>query len=86
MIKFWQMVPPSHALASRLSTQDFRTQDAPEAMLKIEGRSSISEPLWKILQTKAAKIGEQESTIMKKSDTAMHQEGWTKENECDISA
>jgi hypothetical protein len=54
-------------------------------MLKIEGRTSTSEPLWNILQTKAANIGEQESTIMNKSDTNMQQEGWAKENDCEMS-
>jgi hypothetical protein len=58
MVQFGHTSPPSHALASILSTQDTRTQDAPGAMLKIEGRTRTSEPLWKILQTKAAKIGE----------------------------
>jgi hypothetical protein len=78
MVKCGQMSPPSHALASILSNKKIRTQDAPEAMLRIEDRTSISEPLWNILQTKAAKIGEQESTIMNNSDTIMHQERWTK--------
>jgi hypothetical protein len=86
VVKFGPMsppsLPPSHVLASRLSTKDFRTQDAPEAMLKIEDRTSISEPLWNILHTKVAQIGEQEITIMNNSDTNMQQEGWTKEKEC----
>jgi hypothetical protein len=69
MVQFGQMSPPSHALASRLSSQDTRTQDTPEAMPKIEGRTSTSEPLWNILQIKAAKIGELESTSMNNSDT-----------------
>jgi hypothetical protein len=78
MVKFGQMIPPSHALDSTLSIQDFITQDAPEAMLKIEGSTSTSEPIWNILQTKAVNIGEQESTIMNNSDTTMQQEVWTK--------
>jgi hypothetical protein len=86
MVKFGQMIHPSHALVSRVSTQYFRTQDAPEAMLKIEVRTSLSEPLWNILQTKAAKIGEQENTITKNRDTNIQQEGWTKEKECYMSA
>jgi hypothetical protein len=55
-------------------------------MLKIEGSTSTSEPLWNILQTKASKIGEQESTIMNDIHTTMHQEGWTKDTDCDMSA
>jgi hypothetical protein len=85
MVQFGQTSPPSHDLAYRLSTQYFRTQDAPEAMLKIEGRTSTSEPLSNIIQTKAVKIGEQESTILDNINTTIQQEVWTKEKECDMS-
>jgi hypothetical protein len=85
MVQFGQTSPPSHALATSLSTQDTRTQDAPEAVPKIEGRTSTSEPLWTILQNKAAKIRDQEITIMNNIDTTMQQEGWTKDTDCDIS-
>jgi hypothetical protein len=86
MVQFGQTIPPSRALATRLATQDTRTQDAPEAMPKIEYRNSTSEPLWNILQTKAAKIGEQESTIMNDLYTTMYQEGWIKDTDCDTLA
>jgi hypothetical protein len=53
-------------------------------MPKIEGRISVAEPLWTILQNKAANIGDHESTTMKDSNTIMQQEGWTKDTDCDI--
>jgi hypothetical protein len=86
MVQFGQTSPPSHALATILSTQDTITQDAPEAMLKIEGRTNKSETLWNILQTKAAKLEDPESTIMNDSDTTMQKEGCTKDTDCDMSA
>jgi hypothetical protein len=86
MVRFGNISPPSHALASRLSNQDISAQDAPGAVLKIEGRTSISEPLWSILQTKASKIGEQESTIINNIYTTMQQEGWTKDKDFDMAA
>jgi hypothetical protein len=86
MVKFGQTSPPSQAQAISIFIQDSRNQDAPEAMPKIEGRESMAEPLWTILQNKAAKIGDHESTTMKDSDTIMQQEGWTKYTDCDISA
>jgi hypothetical protein len=49
-------------------------------MPKIEGRISMAEPLWTILQNKAAKVGDHES------NTIMQEEGWTKDNDCDTSA
>jgi hypothetical protein len=49
-------------------------------------RKSMAEPIWTILQNKAATIGDHESTIMKDSDTIMQKEGWTKDTDCDISA
>jgi hypothetical protein len=49
MVKFGKTSPPSQALAISLFTQYARNQDAPEAMPKIEGRTSMAEPLWTIL-------------------------------------
>jgi hypothetical protein len=86
LVKFGQTNPPSQALAISLSTQDTRNQDAPEAMPKIEGKTSMAEPLWTILQNKADKIGYHESTIMKYSNTIMQQEGWKKDTDFDMSA
>jgi hypothetical protein len=86
MVQFGQTCPPSHALATIISTQDTKTQDVPEAVLKIEGRTSTSEPLWNVLYNKATKIGDQESTIMNNNDNTIHQEGWTKDTNCDMSA
>jgi hypothetical protein len=45
MVQFWRTSSPSQALAISLFTQDARNQDVPEAMPKIEGRTSTSEPL-----------------------------------------
>jgi hypothetical protein len=42
MVKFGQMSPRSPALATNLFTQDARNQYAPEAMPKIEGRTSMA--------------------------------------------
>jgi hypothetical protein len=55
-------------------------------MPKSEGMTSMAEPLWTILQKKATKVGDHESKTMQDSDTIMHQEGWTKGNDCDTSA
>jgi hypothetical protein len=79
MVQFGKTSPPSQALAISLFTQDARNQDAPEAMPKIDGRTMTAEPLWNMLQNKAAKIGDHESTTRKYSDAIMRQEGWTKD-------
>jgi hypothetical protein len=80
MVQFGKTSPPSRALSISIFTQDARNQDAPEAMPKIEGRTSMAEPLWTILQNKAAKIRDHESTKMEYSDTIMQQ------TDCDMSA
>jgi hypothetical protein len=46
----------------------------------------MAEPLWTILQNKAAKVVDQESNTIQDSTTIMPQEGWTKDNDCDTSA
>jgi hypothetical protein len=76
MVQFGKMSTPSQALAISLLMKDARNQDALKAMPKIDGRTSTAEPLWTILQNKAANIGDNESTTMKDSNTIMHQEGW----------
>jgi hypothetical protein len=86
MVESGQTIPPSQDLAISLLNQYARTQDAREAMPKIEGRTSMAEPLWTILQNKTAKIGDHESTTMKDSDTIMQQAILKKETDCDISA
>jgi hypothetical protein len=86
MLQFWQTSSPSQALAISLFTQDAKNQDAPEAMPKIDGKTMTDEPLWTMLQNKAAKIGDREITIMKDSNTIMQQKGWTEDTDCDISA
>jgi hypothetical protein len=53
MVKFGHTSPPSQAIATIPFTQDYRNQDAPEAMPKSEGRTSMAEPPWTILQNKA---------------------------------
>jgi hypothetical protein len=55
-------------------------------MPKIDDRTSTAEPLWTILQNKAAKIGDHESTTRKYIDTIMQKEDWTKDMDCDMSA
>jgi hypothetical protein len=55
-------------------------------MPKIDERTSTAEPLWTIVQNKASKIGDRESTTSKDSDTIMQHEGWTKDMEYDMSA
>jgi hypothetical protein len=86
MVQFGHTSPPSQDLAISLFTQDSRNQDAPEAMPKIEGRTSTAEPLWTILQNKVAKIRDHESTTRKYSDTIVQEEGWTKDTDCDMPA
>jgi hypothetical protein len=78
MVKCGQTSPLSQALAISLFTQDARNQDVPEAMPKIEGGNSIAEPLWTILQKKAANIGDHEITTMKDSNMFMQKEVRTK--------
>jgi hypothetical protein len=46
----------------------------------------MAEPLWAILQNKAAKLGDHESNTMQDSDTIMQQAGSTKDTDCDMSA
>jgi hypothetical protein len=41
MVKFGQTSPPSQALAISLFTQDARTQDAPEDMVKFPSREQL---------------------------------------------
>jgi hypothetical protein len=86
MVKFGKTSPPSHALSTSPFTPDARNQDVSEAMPKSEGMTSMAETLWTILQNKASKVGDHESNTMQDSDTIMHQEGWTKYNDCDTSA
>jgi hypothetical protein len=71
MVKFDQTIPPSQALAISIFTQDAINQDAPEAVPKIEGTNSAAEPHWTILQNRASKIGDHNSTTIKDSDTIM---------------
>jgi hypothetical protein len=75
MVKSGQMRHPSQALSTSPFTQDARNQDAPEAIPKSEGRTSMAEPLWTILQNKAAKIVDHESNTMQDSNTIMQKEG-----------
>jgi hypothetical protein len=74
MVKFGQTIPPSQALATSTFAQYARNQDAPEAMPKSEGMTSMAEPLWTILQNKAAKVVDHESNTMQDSDLIMQQE------------
>jgi hypothetical protein len=75
MVKFGQRIPPSQALSTSIFTQDSINHDAPEAMPKSEGMTSMAEPLWTILQNKAAKVGYHESNTMQDSNMIMQQEG-----------
>jgi hypothetical protein len=86
MVESGQTSHPSQALATSPFTQDARNQDSLEAMPKSEGRTSMAEPLWTILQNKAANVLDHESNTMQDSNTIMNQEGWTKDNACDTSA
>jgi hypothetical protein len=45
----------------------------------------MAEPLWTILQNKAAKVVHHESNTIQDSNTIMQQEGCTKEHDCDTS-
>jgi hypothetical protein len=81
--KSGQTSHPSQALATSPFTQDVRNQDALEAMPKSEGRTSMAEPRWTILQNKAAKLVDLESNTIQDSNTIMQQEGWKKDNDCD---
>jgi hypothetical protein len=83
MVKSGQTSPPSQTLATSPFTHNAKNQDAPEAMPKSEGRTSMDEPLWTILQHKAAKVGDNESNTLQDSNMIMQQEGWTKDNDCD---
>jgi hypothetical protein len=83
MVESGQTSPPSRDLATIPFTQDSRNQVAPEAMPKSEGRTSMVEPLWTILQNKVANVIDPESSTMQDSNTIIQQEGWTNENDCD---
>jgi hypothetical protein len=65
MVKFGQTRPPAQALATSPFAQDAIKKDAPEAMLKSEGRTIMAEPLWTILQNNAAKVGDHKVTQCK---------------------
>jgi hypothetical protein len=54
-------------------------------MPNIDGRTSTAEPLWTILQNKAANVVDHESTTRKDRNMIMQQEGCTKDTECDMS-
>jgi hypothetical protein len=71
MVKYGQTSLPSQALATSPLTQDARNQDAPEAVPKSEGRTSMAESRWTILHNKAAKVGDHESNTMQDSNTIM---------------
>jgi hypothetical protein len=86
MVESGKTSPPPQTLATSPFTQDARNEDAPEAMPKSEGRTSMAEPLWTILQNKAAKVVDHESNTMQDSKMIMQQEGWKKDNDCDTSA
>jgi hypothetical protein len=45
MVKFGQMIPPSQALAISLFSQDIKTQDALEAMVKFSSRQQVQEQM-----------------------------------------
>jgi hypothetical protein len=85
MVKSGQTSPPCQSLATSPFTQDAINQDALEAMPNSEGRTSMAEPLWTILQNKAAKVVDHESNTLQDINTIMQQEGWTKDNDCDTS-
>jgi hypothetical protein len=71
MVKSGQTSLPYQALATSPFTQDARNFDALEAMPKSEGRTSMDEPLWTILQNKAANVGYHESNTMQDSNKIM---------------
>jgi hypothetical protein len=86
MVESGQTSHYSQSLATSPFTQDARKQDAPEAMPKSEGRTSMDEPLLNNLQNKVANVVDNESNTILDSNTIMHQEGWKKDNDCDTSA
>jgi hypothetical protein len=86
MVESGQTSHPSNALATSPFTQDAINQDAPEAMPKSEGRASMDEPLWTILQNKEANVVYHDSNTMQDSNTIMKQDGWTKDNDCETSS
>jgi hypothetical protein len=45
MVKFGQTIPPSPALSISLITQDAKTQDAPEAMVKLYSHEQVQEQM-----------------------------------------
>jgi hypothetical protein len=73
IVEYRQMGPPSKSLATSPFTEGARNQDAPEAMPKSEGRTSMAEPLWTILQNKAAKVVDHEINTMQDSNIIMQQ-------------
>jgi hypothetical protein len=73
MVEYGQTSPPSQALAASPFTQDARNQDAPEAIPKSEGRTSMAEPLWTILQNKADKVVYHEIVTMQDSNMILQQ-------------
>jgi hypothetical protein len=85
MVEYGQMSHPSQTLDTIPFTQDARKQDRPEAMPKSEGRTSMAEPPWTILQNKAVKVVDHESNTMQDSNTIVQQEDWKKGNDCDTS-
>jgi hypothetical protein len=86
MVEYGQTIPPFQALATSPFTQYARNHDAPEAIAKSEGTTSMAEPLWTILQNKAATVVDHENNTIQDSKTIMQQEGWTKDNSFDNSA
>jgi hypothetical protein len=86
MAEYGEESSPSQALATSTFTEDAINQDATEAMPKSEGRTSMDEPLWTILQNKAAKVVDHEINKMQDSNTIINKEGWTKNNHCDTLA
>jgi hypothetical protein len=85
MVEYGQTNPPSQALSTSPFTQDARNKDVPETMPKSEGRTSMTELMWTILQNKTAKVVDHESNKIQDSNTIMQQEVWTKDNDCDTS-
>jgi hypothetical protein len=86
MVQFGKMIPPPRSLAISLFAQDAINQDALEDMPKIEGRNMTDKSFWTESHSKASKIGDHERTIRKDSYVIMHQEGWAKDTDCDMSA
>jgi hypothetical protein len=86
MVKFGQTSPPYRYTALSIFAEDARNQDVPEAMPKIEGMTSMDEPLWIILQNKVAKIEDHECTTMQDNYTIMQQAVCKKDMDCDMLA